>query len=415
MNPVVTRPAETGFTTPLSMTLGWAIYLATSWTWVIGMFFPVLLIRDFGIYGWIVFAAPNVLGAAAVGFVTFRDAPSAADDSWKRRHATMLSIFALVTVSFHLFGISCLLSYLLSPVTASVAAVAGASAAMFIRRLHDSAVIRRIGLAAFGISAAAAVVFLAYGGHLVGPRPALAIDADQVFGLICLAPGIASGFLLCPHLDLTLQRVRDELPPSQARLAFGVGFGVFFTGMICFTVAYSGYLIDVLNRGGVALGILGIALGLHIVTQALFTTSIHAEPFLRRTAGELRANRARRAGVAAIVVLPAAVFPGLITWMTPLGMTVGEVVYRCFIGFYGVLFPVYTWAAMICRGWERPGPSRFTWKMIGAVVSISLPLFAVSFLLRFYFWAVPAVGIMLGVPWFLRNAGRPTSSGMSAA
>jgi hypothetical protein len=286
---------------------------------------------------------------------------------------------------------------------------------MFIRRLNDAAVIRRFGLATFGVSAAAAAVFVAYGGHLVGPRPALVIDADQVFGLICLAPGIASGFLLCPHLDLTLQRVRDELSPRQARLAFGVGFGLFFTGMISFTVAYSGYLIDVLDRGGVAFGILGVALGVHIVTQALFTTSIHAEPFLRRTAGERRAHRARRAGVAAIVVLPAAVFPGLIAWMTPLGMTVGELAYRCFIGFYGVLFPVYTWAAMICRGWERPGPSRFTWKMIGAIVATALPLFAVSFVLRFYFWAVPAVGIMLGVPWLLRNTGRTAAQGLPAA
>jgi hypothetical protein len=411
MSRVATRSADAGIAT----TLGWAIYLASSWTWVIGMFFPVLLIRDFGIYGWIVFAAPNVLGAAAVGFVTFRDAPGAADESWKRRHAEMLNVFALVTVSFHLFGISCLLSYLLSPLAAVVATVAGASAAMFMRRLNDAAVIRRVGLAAFGVSAAAAAAFLAYGGHLAGPRPALVIDADQIFGLLCLAPGIAAGFLLCPHLDLTLQRVRDELPPRQARLAFGIGFGVFFAGMICFTVAYSGYLIDVLRRGGEALGILGAALGIHIVTQALFTTTIHAEPFLRRPAGGRGANRVRRAGVAAIVVLPAAVFPGLVAWMTPLGMTVGEVAYRCFIGFYGVLFPVYTWAAMICRGWERPGPSRFTWTMIGAIVTIALPLFAMSFLLRFYIWAVPAVGIMLGVPWLLRNAGRSTASRASAA
>ena len=47
----------------------WAIYLASSWTWCIGMFLPVLLVRDYGIWGWIVFAVPNVLGAAAMGWV----------------------------------------------------------------------------------------------------------------------------------------------------------------------------------------------------------------------------------------------------------------------------------------------------------------------------------------------------------
>ena len=48
---------------------GWAAYLACSWTWCIGMFLPVLLVRDYGVWGWIVFAVPNVLGAAAMGWV----------------------------------------------------------------------------------------------------------------------------------------------------------------------------------------------------------------------------------------------------------------------------------------------------------------------------------------------------------
>src|SRR4051812_30605350 len=47
----------------------WSIYLASSWTWCIGMFLPVLLIRDYGLWGWIVFAVPNVVGAGAMGWV----------------------------------------------------------------------------------------------------------------------------------------------------------------------------------------------------------------------------------------------------------------------------------------------------------------------------------------------------------
>src|SRR4051812_32860256 len=49
--------------------LGWAVYLATSWTWCIGMFLPVLLVRDYGTWGWFVFALPNVVGAAAMGWI----------------------------------------------------------------------------------------------------------------------------------------------------------------------------------------------------------------------------------------------------------------------------------------------------------------------------------------------------------
>ena len=33
------------------------------------MFLPVLLVRDYGIWGWIVFAVPNVIGAAAMGWM----------------------------------------------------------------------------------------------------------------------------------------------------------------------------------------------------------------------------------------------------------------------------------------------------------------------------------------------------------
>ena len=42
--------------------IGWAAFLASSWTWCIGMFLPVLMIRDYGGWGWAVFALPNILG-----------------------------------------------------------------------------------------------------------------------------------------------------------------------------------------------------------------------------------------------------------------------------------------------------------------------------------------------------------------
>jgi hypothetical protein len=53
---------------PFGSTLGWANYLGMSWTWCIGMFLPVLLVRDYGIGAWWIFAIPNVVGAAAMGW-----------------------------------------------------------------------------------------------------------------------------------------------------------------------------------------------------------------------------------------------------------------------------------------------------------------------------------------------------------
>src|SRR5438874_5606425 len=77
----------------------WAIYLGMSWTWCIGMFLPVLLVRDYGIWGWIVFATPNVVGAAAMGWV-LKDHDSQA---MVQAHNYAIKAFSFVTAAFQLF------------------------------------------------------------------------------------------------------------------------------------------------------------------------------------------------------------------------------------------------------------------------------------------------------------------------
>ena len=43
----------------LPTALAWACFLGCSWTWVIGMFFPIMLLRDYGVAGWLVFLTPS--------------------------------------------------------------------------------------------------------------------------------------------------------------------------------------------------------------------------------------------------------------------------------------------------------------------------------------------------------------------
>ena len=80
--------------------LAWAVYLGTSWTWCIGMFLPVILVREMGLWGWIVFAIPNVVGAAAMGWV-LRTAD--ASERLVRDHRPACIAFSAVTVAFHVF------------------------------------------------------------------------------------------------------------------------------------------------------------------------------------------------------------------------------------------------------------------------------------------------------------------------
>src|SRR4051794_1421809 len=82
---------------------GWfgsSFYLASSWTWCIGMFLPVLLVRDYGFWGFVIFAVPNILGAAAMGWV-IKDAQTSR--AILTNHAMALRWFSAVTIAFHGF------------------------------------------------------------------------------------------------------------------------------------------------------------------------------------------------------------------------------------------------------------------------------------------------------------------------
>src|SRR4051812_34962605 len=80
--------------------LGWAIYLAMSWTWCIGMFLPVLLVRDYGVWGWVVFVVPNVVGAAAMGWIISDDEHS---HLVVTSHRLAAVAFSFITSSFQVF------------------------------------------------------------------------------------------------------------------------------------------------------------------------------------------------------------------------------------------------------------------------------------------------------------------------
>ena len=42
-------------------TVAWGLFCSNSWTWCIGMYLPVILLRSFGWPGFLAFVIPNVL------------------------------------------------------------------------------------------------------------------------------------------------------------------------------------------------------------------------------------------------------------------------------------------------------------------------------------------------------------------
>ena len=89
----------------------WGAYLACSWTWCIGMFLPALLLRDMGWAGFLIFAIPNVLGAAAMGWVLTSRSDSV---RFVEKHASAIEWFSIITLGFHLFWILWLASFVQS-------------------------------------------------------------------------------------------------------------------------------------------------------------------------------------------------------------------------------------------------------------------------------------------------------------
>ena len=95
-----TPAAATDPDAPSSDWPSWAIYLGCSWTWCIGMFLPVLLVRDYGFWSFIAFAVPNVAGAAAMGWMVRSPAQSA---RFCEAHRRACGVFSIVTVLFQAY------------------------------------------------------------------------------------------------------------------------------------------------------------------------------------------------------------------------------------------------------------------------------------------------------------------------
>ena len=214
--------------------LGWAVFLACSWTWCIGMFLPVLLVREYGVWGWIVFAVPNVIGAAAMGWVIQSPEQSRAIVS-AQRHAILA--FSAITAAFQLFFAAWIFEHLGLGRTFFVATCAAAALLALLGRLRIVAVLALV----VSIIAAAA---MAKTGELT-PLLATLREARQLPSrrILPLTAVCFFGFILCPYLDATFHLARRQLNRAQARTAFTLGFVVIFFAIILFSLAYAPTLV----------------------------------------------------------------------------------------------------------------------------------------------------------------------------
>lgn len=364
------------------------------------MFLPVLMVRDYGVIGFIVFAAPNVLGAAAMGLVL----REGASGRLVMRHRRAMEVFSLVTIAFHLFFLAWLIDGLdewieqrtgLWLVLAILAfgAMVVMVAATWQRGTRQQRVVALL-LWTFGVVGLG--LFLGESGDGLAALPFMATGEES--GVFWLAPVCAFGFGLCPYLDLTFHRARQHAGRS-ASVAFLVGFGLLFPAAIGFTLAYTPVLLPAMDHGAAAAvpTMLASILVLHIVGQLVFTVRLHQHELVQPPG---RLAPLSHPLMWALIVAVAFVLgfsgnrPSFVD-----DQSFGEVVYRCFMGLYGLAFPAYVWLIMIPTRDGHAGLSGATGRRKGLLlafaVGVAAPMFWMGFVLRQEGWLVPGLAVVL--------------------
>jgi uncharacterized membrane protein YiaA len=367
--------------TSTNSALAWAVFLGCSWTWVIGMFLPVLLVRDYGIWAWFVFAIPNVIGAAAVGW-TVRD--PAHSQQMVRAHYAACTAFSFVTIAFHVF----FLGWLLAPwLTVGTLAPGLFIAGFAYATLRAGMGVELIAILTYGFSLLMAAVFYRTGGMgIVGDRPWAFHRA-----VLWLAPVCVLGFALNPYLDLTFHAVRQRAQSRRtSRVAFGVGFGGVFFSMIVFTLFYSGALWSAIGAGDVPASNAPIwfVLG-HILFQACYTIGLHTASATARFAPRIWIAW----GAAVLIGIAAAM------WARHEAVThsliADEFIYRLFMAAYGLVFPAYVWLCIL-PSWRDPqSPPRRAIVVFTIVVIVAAPMFWMAFIASHMVWLVPGLLVIL--------------------
>jgi hypothetical protein len=338
------------------------------------MFLPVLLLRDLGIWGFVVFAVPNVLGAAAMGWVM-----KSREDSRRfvAAHRDACVWFSLITIVFHAFFMSWIIRHLLGPRAGFAVMAAFLFFWIILQWRQHGRIVASV--AALLMSA----MFLGWGfyrgelpwvAHAVPPLALPSIDA------VWLVPVCAFGFILCPYLDLTFHTARQELNPLESRAAFGIGFGVVFLLMILCTLSYSGWVAAGFNLASHPQ--IALILSFHIIIQSCQTAALH----VRELSHEDHKIRVSHFLVFSAMLMIAVLLGAIDHPRFALqGMRFGEVVYRCFLVFYALVFPAYLWLCVI--------PIRRSALRLAVVVAMALPFYGMGFIEKQMIFLLAGVAI----------------------
>lgn len=355
--------------------LGWAFYLASSWTWCIGMFLPVLLIRDYGVYGWVVFAVPNVLGACAMAYVLIKPGTSI---EIVEKHKTSCIVFSVVTILFQIYFIG----WISTVVSATFMIIIGII--LFVIYIGGLTIERNQLFSAFIVCILSLLCFILT--FYFVPVEKIDLFKDTITNtnaLLYLAPVCVFGFLLCPYLDLTFHKARQSNTLLNSKIAFTIGFCLIFLLMILFTFFYARPLANIIEgvpyflKDQNQLPLIYIYLVVfHILIQAGFTIILHFRSILPMIKNNNRVSLCLSILSIIFFILPIIFNKN----QTFLDLTINEIIYRSFMAFYSLIAPVYVFLFVISKDSRNTSLSKNNLLIFITVILFALPFYAIAFL-----------------------------------
>ncbi|MGI1679050.1 MAG: hypothetical protein K6L75_09985 [Cellvibrionaceae bacterium] len=299
----------------------YSFYLACSWLWCIGAFFPLIILRDYGIGALIGFTTFNVVGAAAFAFYFTEK---------KRRlfiqqHQFMLNIFSGVTAIFQIFFVAWLSQllgmYWLLPLMLSLA----------LLFYMGNRLVTVCSIALYFIS----LIFFA----IFSNSATIDWSHQLQLGWTHVLLPLAMGFMFSPYLDLTFHRAFQQ--SEKPKFTFVLGFGVFFLSLVCFVFAYSSELTKLFFDGDTLQKAL-YPIVAFIILQTAFTLAVHVREYKRFNNSQDRPIKLWIClSVASLII--SLFMMNINDFKIPLisSANVGEIIYKCFLFFYGLVCPIY--------------------------------------------------------------------------
>ena len=387
----------------------WGAYLACSWTWCIGMFLPAVLLRDMGWAGFLIFAIPNVIGAAAMGWFIKTRIDSV---RFVESHPVAVWWFSAITLAFHVFWMLWILNFIRDVFQIPdpyLVGVAGIGAAFFLILGKAIRFGRAPQLALALLTLSLGVLIATFVMPDVKEANAALLDsAPGSTAPLWMFPVMIFGFLLCPYLDLTFHHARQQLDTQKnGRLGFTIGFVVFFTCMIILTTRYAGVIAGTLSGVRfVSIASPWLAAGIltHILCQWIFTVRVHFDRICT-----LSGSPSKRPILFILALLSGLIGFFAIKLPAYAGLTGGEIIYRSFMSAYGLVFPSYMLYLVVIA---RRGKSALSLPMMWIAIALASPMFWLGFIERQTIWLVPGMGVvMLGaMVLFIKRPQSPDAS-----